>query len=110
MKTTHDLAKEAAEKLDELACLQSVQNGDVLATTAIIIHTTAVQPVIEAGEELARLLNLLDKQCDHLLGDDIDKALTAWRTLTADKNSQQNAANGPRSDFDVKQGSEERKG
>lgn len=93
--TPHPLAVEAAE-----AIRQSPHRG--LTGVATIIHTTALEPVIEAGEEMERAIIALDlNKClipNPRMGgatdvwavahDDmelINQALTQWRTLTSPK-------------------------
>ncbi len=51
--TPHPLAIEAAEKIVQTGYIENVTNQEQ-AHVAQLIHTAALQPVIEAGEEIGR--------------------------------------------------------
>jgi len=88
--TPHPLAIEAAEKMYHQTT--GYFDNEECAT---IIHTTALEPVLKAGEEMDTALERMVKECLYCIERDqvisihrveflmASNALTQWRTLTS---------------------------
>lgn len=95
MTTPHPLAKEAANQVIQFYVENATrEEGEHIET---IIHTTALQPVIEAGDRL--LIHLRHEPLCATVGGyehgctcGLDASLATWRGLTSPKTGQ--TANG----------------
>ncbi len=86
--TPHPLAIEAAKTISDKPSLPVFDDADI-DVIASIINTTALQPVIQAGEEIAKFATEHRPLCDMRQFSKpksctcgLSQAITQWRTLT----------------------------